>query len=266
MSLNSSLYIGTSGLRSYATGLTVVSDNIANSGTTAFKANQARFADLVSTYYITQGSETDRQGSGSTVLSVSTDFSQGSTVNTSDWADMAVNGNGFFNVKLPSGTTTYYTRDGDFHMDSDGYLVNSEGYQVIGSDGNPIQVEADPSNPVYSSYTVDSTGQIYGTPVAGGSAVAIGVPVRITTFANQDGLIRTGENLYIAGPEAGAATDGTAGDGLCGTIVECALEGSNVDLANEMVNMITYQASYNANAKVITTASDLIDTTVNLVR
>lgn len=266
MSLNSSLYVGSSGLRSFATGLTVVADNIANSGTTGFKANQARFADLVSTYYITQGEETDRQGSGSTVLSVSTDFAQGSSINTTEWSDMLINGSGFFNVQQPGSDITYYTRDGGFHVDSSGYLVNSEGYQVLGTDGNAVQVETDPSNPVYSSYSVDSNGQIYGTPAAGGDSVAIGSPLRISTFPNQDGLIRCGQNLYTPGPEAGTAVDGQANTGICGAIVGSAIEGSNVDLASEMVNMIAYQASYNANSKIITTANSLLDTTVNMVR
>ena len=265
MGINSAMYNGVSGLNAYATGLTVTSDNIANASSTGFKSTTARFGDMVSSYYVTHAKDTDRQGAGVSVSGVATNFAEGTISGTGAWSDMALDGNGFFNVQTSTGQVEY-TRDGSFYMDKNGYLVNKQGLQVLGSDGNPIQVETTPATPAYTDYTVDSTGQIYGTPIAGGDPVAIGNPLRVTTFPNQDGLIRAGNNLFTSGSESGAAVNGTAGDGTCGTIQGSALEGSNVDLAAEMVNMITYQADYNANSKTITTSKDMIDTAVNLIR
>ena len=265
MSVHSAMSISVSGLNAYATALEVVSDNIANTGTTGYKAETTSFADMVAGYYSTGTSATEREGSGASVIDVSKDFSSGSINTTGTWSDMALVGNGFFNVKDSSGATSY-TRDGSFSMDSSGYLVNAEGYQVLGSDGNAIQVETDPSNPKYSNYYANSSGQIYGNPVDGGDAVAIGSPLRVTTFANPNGLVRSGQNMYTQGYDSGTAVNGTAGDGIRGTVSDYSLEGSNVDLASEMVKMISYQADYNANSKSITTANNMIETVLNLVQ
>ena len=268
MSVSSAMYIGVSGLESFSTALGVVSDNISNANSTGFKANDVNFGDMVSSFYATLTRDTDREGSGSAVEGISTDFSTGPMKSDSTWSHLAINGKGFFNVLTPTGETLY-TRDGTFHMDMNGYMVNLNGYQVLGSDGNPIQLEANPSTPLYGSYSVDTVGQVWGTPIAGGNPVAIpsnAVQLRVTTFPNQNGLTRQGGNLYALGPDAGAAVDGTAGNGICGNILNQTLEGSNVDIASEMVNLIIFQADYNANSKSITTAASMIDTAVNLVR
>jgi flagellar hook protein FlgE len=271
MGVSSAMYIGLSGLNSFGTALSVVSDNVANANTTAFKTSSVRFGDMVSSYYSTQSRDTDRAGSGSAILGLATNFGQGSILNTSDWTDLAINGEGFFNVRLldaggaPTGQTMY-TRDGGLHVDQDGFLVNSQGYGVLGSDGNPIRVEANPAIPLRTNYTFDANGQLWGTPIAGGAAETIGLPLRITTFPNQDGLLRQGGNLYSLGPETGAAIDSTANTSATGQILSRSIEGSNVDLATEMVNMIIYQADFNANSKSITTGDNMVSTVVNMIR
>lgn len=265
MSISSAMYIGVSGMNSFSKAIGVVSDNIANANSTAYKSNDVNFGDLVSSYYRTLSQDTDREGSGSGVIGITTDFSTGSMISDSVWSNLAINGKGFFNVLTTTGETLY-TRDGSFHIDSTGYLVNLQGYNVLGADANPIRVEADPAVPVYSSYSVDTAGQVWGTPIVGGNAVAIGEKLRITTFPNQDGLIRKGTNLYSGGPETGAAVNGTAGNGICGEILDQTLEGSNVDIAAEMVSLIIYQADYNANSKTISTSASMMDTATNLVR
>lgn len=269
-----SMYTAASGLTSFSTAMSMVADNIANANTVAFKSSSARFGDLVSGYYATQSTDTDRMGAGSVITGISTNFGQGPLISTNCWSDLAINGSGFFSLKLiddtgavVEGAQTYYTRDGSFHLDKNGYLVNLQGYALLNDAGEPIKVD-DPASPVYSNYNVTLDGKIQGTPVdpsAGVDPVTIAT-IRICTFPNQDGLIRQGSNLYLPGPAAGAVIDGTANAGGNGTILDNSIEGSNVDLATEMINMIIYQADYNANSKCITTSSDMLNTVINMVR
>jgi flagellar hook protein FlgE len=272
MSLNGAMYIGVSGLNSFATALEVVSDNIANVATNGFKGSTPRFADMVAGFYSTTGSSIEREGAGSAVQSVSTGFSMGAIRNTDNWCDLAINGNGFFNVRNPPGSAasqTFYTRDGGFHMDAKGNLVNGLGYSVLDDAGQPIQIEdftaTPPADPIYASYYVDNDGKIWGNPVGGGAPVTIKT-LGLSTFPNPDGLIRNGDNLFSLGPDSGAPADGTANDGPRGSIIDFAIEGSNVDLASEMVDMIIYQADYNANSKSITTGANMLETVVNMIR
>jgi flagellar hook protein FlgE len=265
MSINGAMNISVSGLTSFATALEVVSDNLANVDTNGFKSANSRFADMVAGYYPMSAANTQREGSGAGVIEIANDFSSGPIKNTGTWSDMAIVGNGFFNLENASGESLY-SRDGSFHVDQTGHLVNAMGYQVIGNDGAAIQIEADPTNPVYSNYYADASGQIYGNPVAGGDPVAIGSPLRISTFPNPDGLIRRGQNMYSEGFESGAPANGVANSGPRGSVMDFAVEGSNVDLASEMVDMIRYQADYNANSKAVLTANNMIETVVNLVR
>jgi flagellar hook protein FlgE len=273
------MYIAVSGLNSFSSALSVVADNVANANTAAFKANSVRFGDMVASYYSTQSADTDRAGSGSAILGIATDFSQGPVVATNRWSDVAINGNGFFSVQMPNGGPTLFTRDGSFQLDVDGNLVNMQGYAVLASDGaTPIQVEPTPAAPTYWNYSIDVDGNIWGTPTAGGppqvisgidpvSGAAVGTgPIGVTTFPNQDGLVRQGANLYSAGPQCGTPVPGVPNSGGRGFLLDLNIENSNVDLALEMVNMIIYQADYNANSKAILTASQMLETVTNLIR
>lgn len=271
MGISTAMYIGVAGLNSFGSAMTVLSDNVANANTTGFKSSHVRFGDLVSSFYVTQGIDNDRQGAGSSILGISSDFSEGPIQTTGVWSDVAINGSGFMNVRLLDSTgaatgATYYTRDGSFHMDQLGFLVNSQGYGVLESAGAPVRVEANPAAPVYTNYTIDTNGQVWGTPIVGGDAVTIGNPLRITTFPNQDGLIRHGNNLFELGPEAGAPVNSVANTASTGMILSRAIEGSNVDIANELVTMIIYQADYNANSKSITVGDNMLNTVINLIR
>ena len=170
MSLNSAMYIGATGLNTYSTALQVVSDNIANSNTTAYKANEVRFGDMVSGYMPITTKDSDHMGAGVSILGNFTDFSQGSISSTSNWSDLAIDGNGYFRVSdiNDAGRTvgqTYLTRDGSFHVNSDGYLVNNSGLAVLNADLEPIKVMQYPDDPEYDNMYVDSDGQIYGTRI-----------------------------------------------------------------------------------------------------
>jgi len=308
MGINSAMYTAITGLDAFGTALGIVSDNIANANSTAYKANTARFGDLVSGYYATQSSDPESQGVGTSLLGVTTDLTTGPSVSTSTWSNVMLQGDGYYSVETASGKILY-TRDGTFNVDADGYLVDLQGQRVQGYMNDPttfettgniadntipptatntattaIQIE-DPTSttyPKYSSYTVDSQGiiwgtlttpiDIYATPGDPTSAVtgqitkeAIG-QFAVTTFSNPNGLVRNGDNSYYAGADAGTVTTSYATYGQAGDCVSGAIEGSNVDLATEMVNMIIYQADYTANTKAISTSSNMLDTVVNLIR
>lgn len=279
MGINSALYNGLSGLNSYSTGLSTVSDNVANANTTGFKSSAVRFGDLVSSEFAMNSNDVENQGAGSTVLGVVTDFSQGTLLGTSNWSDMAITGNGFFVVKeSPADGETntdgqeFYTRDGSFHLDAEGFLVNQQGYRVqgyaAGGDAGGGLADIQVENPdTYVKFYVTTDGVVTGID-QNGDPVEIAT-VGLAGFSNDNGLVRYGSNLYTVGPEAGTPFyngDDPPNEGYFGEISGAYLESSNVDLASEMVNMIIYQASYNANSKTITTSSELVNTSINMIR
>lgn len=257
---SSTFYIGLAGLNSFSEAISVTSDNIANASTTAYKSNNVLFGDMVSSYYTSGTAAGDKMGGGSTVLGTQKNFSEGNTVSTSQWTNVALQGDGFFSVQSPGDTMVYYTRDGSFTLNSSGYLVNSDGYRVLGTDGNPIQVDT----ATYSDFYIDSTGQIYGTDSTG-TVTAIGSPLLVTQFVNQTALTRQGDNMYSTNANV-AISQTNASATLDVAVKDCSLEQSNVDLAGEMVNLIIYQADYNANAKSISTANDTLNTVINMIR
>ncbi|MBW1976321.1 MAG: flagellar hook basal-body protein [Deltaproteobacteria bacterium] len=214
--IGTALYTGVSGLRAFSTAISVVSDNVANAGTTAFKANEIRFADLVGGYY-------------------------------SKWSDIAINGEGFFQVQDSNGNI-FYTRDGSFYVDLNGNMISYLGYQLLDSSESPIQLETD----TYSNFVIQSNGEIYGVDADGNMSDTPLATIGLVNFRDPNGLIRVGNNLFREGANAGK-------DGYT-------IEGSNVDLAEELVNLIVYQANYNANTKTVSTAADMLNATVNIVR
>jgi len=240
---------------------------------TAYKSSTARFGDLVSGYYATQSSDPESQGVGTRMVGVSHNLSTGSSIHTGTWSNVMVQGNGYFNIEAVNGDTLF-SRDGTFRVDKDGFLVNIQGNKVLGVLGtdnpvgaNPVEIpiELDPGDPLYTSYEINKNGQIFGTPQSGGAKVQIGT-LSITTFPNPEGLIRNGSNMYYQGSEAGDPINSGGGIGQAGNIISGAIEGSNVDLAEQMVNMIIYQSDYTANSKAISTASNMLETVVNLIR
>ena len=281
MGIGNALYNGLSGLNCYSAGISVVSDNVANANTTGFKSNSIRFGDLVNSEYALRTNDSEGEGSGSMVLGIVTDFSQGILMDTSSWSDMAISGKGFFIVKKPSADgegRTFYTRDGTFHLDKDGYLVTQQGYRVqgyaAGEDGAPggelsdIQI-TDPEDSKYIKFYVTTDGVITGIDTDGAEhALSM---VGLAGFSNENGLVRNGGNLYTAGPEINLENiiyngGDNATPEYFGEVMNSSIEGSNVDIAAEMVSMIIYQAGYNANSKSITTSSELLNTSINMIR
>jgi len=259
------MFNGVAGLDTFSTALSIVSDNISNANSTGYKSNSGVFGDLVSGFMANQSTNTVSQGAGSDLLGVTTDFATGPTLQTGTWSNAMIQGNGFFSVE-DSNNVISYTRDGTFQMDANGWLTNMEGDKVLGSTGSAIRIEANPATPVYTSYSIEQgTGTIYGTLPGGTSTVSLGT-IRVSTFPNPQGLTRVGDNRYTPGASAGTPIDSTGGVGQAGSIVSSAIEGSNVDLGKEMVNMIIYQSDYSANSKSITTADEMLQTVTNIIR
>jgi len=261
MGINSAMYNGVSGLNSFATAISVVGDNVANSNTTAYKTNRVHFGDMVNQYLSINSNDTESEGAGSMILGISTDYAQGLILNTSNWADLAIGGEGFFNVHDIVSGKMYYTRDGSFHLDEQAFLVNMLGHRVQAVGGGPIQVNNIQN---FVSFHVETDGSIYGVDNTGVQHFIN--QLALFSFSNKDGLVRQGSNLYIAGPEVGQIFDNSTTPEIFGKVLDYSLESSNVDLAKQMVDMIIFQASYNANSKTITTCKDMIDATINMVR
>lgn len=267
MGISSSLYNGLTGINSYSTGISVVSDNVANANSTGFKANDIRFGDLILGEYSFGTNDKESEGAGSSVLGIVTDFSQGTLLDTSNWSDLAISGKGFFIVN--DGSQDFYTRDGTFHIGIEGtgeeaqyFLVNQQGYKVQGIDGD-IEI----ANPdTYAKFYVNMKGEIIAVD-GEGEEETLG-QIKLAGFTNENGLVRNGGNLYSKGPESGGPfySDNEEKAAYFGKIIDSCVESSNVDLAAEMINLIVYQAGYNANSKTITTSSELINTSINMIR
>jgi flagellar hook protein FlgE len=255
------MYTALSGLNTFNTALSVVSDNIANANTTGWKSNTVDFGDLVSGLIPTEGVNTSAQGVGSTVLGVTANWTTGSEVQTGNWSDLMIQGNGFFAVENPTSTAVSYTRDGSFMINTAGVLSDMNGNEVLDDKGAAITVK-NPST--YTSFAIDKFGNFTGVDSTG-TAQPLGV-IGVTTFSNPNGLVREGNNDYTPGTSAGPPTTAAPGTGQAGQLISGALEGSNVDLTAQMVNLINYQADYQANSKSIETGNTLLQTVVNLIR
>jgi flagellar basal-body rod protein FlgG len=174
-------------------------------------------------------------------------FSQGNLSQTSNSKDIAVKGEGFFQVQLPDGTTAY-TRDGSFQVDQNGQLVTSSGYQVIPA----ITV---PANAL--SMTVGRDGIVSVTTQGQTAAQQVG-QLTLSTFINNSGLESLGENLYQETQSSGAPTESTPGLNGAGLLYQGYVETSNVNVAEELVNMIQTQRAYEINSKAVSTSDEML--------
>lgn len=261
------MFTAVSGLDTFKEALSVVSNNIANANTTGFKSQTSDFGDLVSGYLNTVYPNGTADGSGSAILATTADQSTGAEITTNVWSDLMIQGAGYFKVHDLSNTVDYYTRDGSFEVDKTGYLTDMNGNQVLDVNNTAIQIPTTDATTGagYATYAIDKNGNIVGSTSTGTQAT-LG-QIGVTTFSNPNGMNSVGNNLLLAGPNAGTATVQAPGatTGQAGTLIEGALEQSNVDLTKQMVNMITYQADFQANSKSISTGNTLLQTVVNLI-
>ncbi|GDX78348.1 flagellar basal-body rod protein FlgG [Deltaproteobacteria bacterium] len=253
-----------SGMRAYQTKIDNIANNLANANTTGFKKVREHFEDLM---YQDLGSRGGGQGASTTnsmqvgsgvrLASLTRDASAGDAQVTNNQTDMMVAGAGYFVVETPDGEQLY-TRDGSFVPDAEGNLVNAAGYRLAPG----IQLPEGTS-----SLAVASDGSVTATvETSGGTEDTQLGQIELARFRNPSGLEAMGRNMFRATTASGEAETGAPGEDGMGPIVQGSLEGSNVDVAEELVGMITAQRSYELSSKVIQAADEMMSTAVNLRR
>lgn len=244
--------------------LDVISHNLANVNTTAFKGQRAEFQDLMYQTIRASGAasgtnsqlpESAQIGLGTRFSASATSYSPGSLTASSDPLDIAVNGEGFFQILLPNGDTGY-TRDGSFKRDLTGLVVTSDGYALQPEITIPSGATA---------ITISTTGTVTALLPGNDSPTELG-QIQVATFTNQAGLTRMGQNIYLAGGASGDPIVSAPGENGSGTIQQGFLEGSNVQIVEEMVKMITAQRAYEINSKAIQTSDDMLSIMNSLKR
>ena len=251
-----SLWIAKTGMSAQQTNLDVISHNLANVSTTGFKRNNAVFEDLIYQNLRQVGANSTEQnqlptglhlGLGVRTVATSRTFTQGALQQSNNNLDVAINGNGFFEVNLPDGTIGY-TRDGSFEVDAQGRLVTSSGLPVA----NGITI---PANATGVSISADG---IVSVTVPGSAASQQVGNLAMSTFINPAGLEPVGQNMFKESAASGQPQQGTPGTNGLGTIKQGFLESSNVNVVEELVNMIQTQRAYEMNSKAIQTSDQML--------
>ena len=254
--MNQALWVAKTGLDAQQTRMSVISNNLANTNTTGFKQDRASFEDLLYQQVRQPGGSSSAQtqlptglqfGTGVRVVATAKNFSQGGQQQTGRALDVMVNGRGFFEVMMPDGSSAY-TRDGTFQINAQGELVTNSGYPV--QPGIQIPEGA-------QSLTIGSDGTLSVQMSGQAASVEIG-SLTLTDFINPAGLQAKGENLFLETTASGPAQNGTPGLNGLGSVVQGALEGSNVNVVEELVSMIETQRAYEMNAKAISTTDSML--------
>ncbi len=257
------LDIAATGMQAQQTNVEVISNNIANMTTNGYKRRRAEFQDLVYQNLRRVGSNSSDAGqvlpSGAQVglgvktAAIYTINDQGNLQQTGNSLDMAIQGNGFFQVTLPSGELAY-TRDGSFGLSPQGQIVTADGYVV--SPGITIPQGA-------TTVTVNASGQVQAT-LSGQLAPQVVGQLQLAAFPNPAGLDAQGNNLFIATIASGTPVVATAGSPGMGTVQQGFVETSNVNVVSEITDLITAQRAYEMNSKVITAGDQMLSTLTNL--
>ena len=251
-----SLWIARTGLDAQQMNIDVISNNLANVNTTGFKRSRAIFEDLLYQNLRQPGAQSSQQtqipaglqlGTGVKPVSTERIHTQGNLQRTENALDMAINGQGFFQVLLPDGTTGY-TRDGSFHKDSQGQMVTASGYPL-----QPNIVIPDNAQTV----TIGSDGTVTVTQPGSATPTQIG-SIQLANFVNPAGLQSIGENIYLETAASGTPSPNTPGSNGVGLINQSYVETSNVNVAEELVAMIQTQRAYELNSKAITTSDQML--------
>lgn len=254
--MTQALWIAKTGLDAQQTRMAVTANNLANVNTAGFKRDRASFEDLLYQTVRQPGGSTSEQtqlptgmqvGTGVRVAATSKNFTQGNLATTGNATDLAINGRGFFEVLMPDGTSAY-TRDGSFQVNAQGELVTNSGYPVqpgiqIPSGTQSISIGAD------GTITAQIAGQAAGTQVGS---------LTLADFVNPSGLQAKGENLFTETGASGPAQQGAPGTTGLGSIIQGSVEGSNVNVVEELVSMIETQRAYETNAKAISTVDQML--------
>jgi flagellar basal-body rod protein FlgG len=251
-----SLWIAKTGMDAQQTQLDVISNNLANVGTNGYKRQVAEFEDLLYQNLRQAGANSSQQtqlptglqlGTGVHLVATPRIFTQGNLQQTGNQFDMAINGNGFFQVQMPDGTTAY-TRDGTFHIDAAGQLVNNSGFPLTPAVTIP---------PNAQSVTIGADGTVSVTVPGQVAAQNVGT-VQLAGFINPAGLESKGQNLFAETAASGTPSANTAGTNGLGTLQQGYVETSNVNVVEELVSMIQTQRAYELNSKAISTSDQML--------
>jgi len=251
-----SLWIAKTGLDAQQTHLDVIAGNLANVSTNGFKRSRAVFEDLLYQTVRQSGAQSSQQTQLPTGLSIGTGVrpvatervhTQGNLQQTGNSLDLAINGQGFFQILMPDGTTAY-TRDGGMHMDHQGQLVTASGYTLQPAITVPANAQ---------SITIGRDGTVSVTQPGTAATTQIGT-LQIANFINPAGLESRGENLYAETASSGAPTTSAPGVNGVGTLNQGFVETSNVNVVEEMVNMIQAQRAYEINSKAVQASDQML--------
>lgn len=253
-----SLWIAKTGMEGQQTKLDTISNNLANVGTNGFKRGGVVFEDLMYQNLRQTGAASSEQtvlptglqvGLGTRVAATTRNFSQGTLQQTASDFDVAVRGKGFFQVQLPDGGTGY-TRDGSFQTDANGQLVTANGYVL--QPGITIPPDA-------QKVTIAQDGTVNVTVLQNGAATTRAVgQIQLANFVNPAGLEPRGQNLYAESASSGQPQAGAPGSNGLGLLTQGAIEGSNVNVVEELVAMIATQRAYELNSKAIQTSDQML--------
>ena len=258
-----SLWTGTTGMHAQQLNIDVIANNLANVSTTGFKKSNTDFQDLLYQTMKVPGSQTSSDtesptgiliGLGVKPAAVTKIFTQGDLILTENELDIAIEGDGFLQVEIPNGNTSY-TRAGALKRDSNGRLTNSDGYPII-----PEITLPDSARQI----TISDTGLVSAILGDDTESTELG-QLELAGFTNNAGLAAQGKNLFGETSASGTAQIGTPGEDGYGTILQTYLEGSNVNIVEELANMITTQRAYEINSKTIQTSDEMMQTTNNLI-
>lgn len=250
------LWISKTGLEAQNENIAVIANNLANVSTTGFKKGRAAFEDLIYQNLKQPGAKSSETteiptglmlGTGTHLVATEKIFTQGSIQNTDNPKDLAIEGRGFLQVLMPDGTAAY-TRDGSLKTDSQGQLTTSNGYIIQPPITLPSQV---------LNMTISSDG-VVSVMVAGNSTPNEIGKLQLSDFINPTGLQPIGQNLFVETVASGTAQTDNPGSSGLGTLRQNALESSNVNVVEELVNMIQAQRSYEITAKSIQTVDSML--------
>jgi flagellar basal-body rod protein FlgG len=256
------LYSAAAGMQSQQMNLDVISNNLANANTTGYKATKLQFQDLLYQNTKEAGSQagggnivpTSLQiGQGSVPVATERSWTQGDLTQTGNNLDVAIQGQGFFEVQMPDGTLAY-TRDGSFKTDSQGRVVTNDGY--------PVQGGFQPVPAGTTAITITAGGNVTYTAASGNTSFQ----VQLARFTNPGGLDAMGHNLYQETQASGAAELGQPSQNGFGELQQGSLELSNVSVVQEMVNLILAQRAYEVNSKAVQAADEMMQESNNLQR
>ncbi|MBI5007596.1 MAG: flagellar basal-body rod protein FlgG [Nitrosomonadales bacterium] len=251
-----SLWISKTGLEAQQTQMDVISNNLANVSTTGFKRSRAVFEDLLYQNLRQPGAQSSQQtqvpsglqiGTGVRPVATERVHTQGNLQQTGNKLDVAIQGNGFFQVLMPDGSTAY-TRDGSFQTDSQGQIVTANGFVVQPAITIPANT---------TSITIGQDGVVSVTQAGVAAPVQVG-SLQLATFVNASGLESMGQNLYLESGSSGTPSTNVPGTNGTGTLSQGYVETSNVNVVEELVNMIQTQRAYEINSKAITTSDQML--------